>query len=290
MLASMTGFGRTVLEYKSKKITIDIKSLNSKSLDLNIRIPSFYREKELEIRHLILENLQRGKVELIINIELDSLKVCDQINSDAIVAYYNMIKEISIKENIPIGNETILGILRMPEVMKNSQEDLENEEWQSVLIAIKKTIDNCIEFRIKEGRSIEIDIKQKINSILNLLLQVTGYELERINSMREKIRQAIAEIGNTSYDTNRYEQEIIYYLEKLDINEEKVRLKKHCDYFIETINTENFAGKKLGFISQEMGREINTLGSKAHHAEIQKIVVMMKDELEKIKEQLLNVL
>jgi len=290
MLISMTGFGRSVVEYKAKKITVDIKSLNSKSLDLSARIPSFYKEKELEIRRLISERMQRGKVELTINVETDCSEESDQLNEAIIVAYYKRLKDISQKNNIPLGEETLSGILRLPDVLKSNSEAISEEEWGCVLNTINNAINNCIDFRTEEGKILEGDIKQRILSILDLLEQVKKYESERIDTIKERIKLNIQEIGNVGYDSNRYEQEIIYYLEKLDINEEKVRLKKHCEYFLETVNVEEFAGKKLGFISQEIGREINTLGSKAHHAEIQKLVVMMKDELEKIKEQLLNVL
>lgn len=291
MLLSMTGFGRAVSEYKNKKIIIDVKSLNSKTLDVNTRIPSCFKEKEIEIRRLLSQELQRGKIDFCINIESAGTEVSDQLNGDLVVSYYNRIKDICSNNSIPFGNETLSAILRLPDVFKNNVEDLKEDDWGLVLDIIKKAINSCIEFRLEEGKMLEKDILLKNKSILELLSNVPQYEHERISTIKERLKQNVTEgIGSNNVDSNRYEQEVIYYLEKLDINEEKVRLKKHCEYLVETINSEEFAGKKLGFIAQEIGREINTLGSKAHHVEIQKNVVMMKDELEKIKEQLLNVL
>jgi uncharacterized protein (TIGR00255 family) len=291
MLVSMTGFGRAVTEYNNKKISIDVKSLNSKTTDINTRIPGYYKEKELEIRRMISQELQRGKIDFCMFVELNGAENTNQFNTGLILNYYNQLKDICINNNIPIGNETISSIIRMPDVLKNNSEDLADEEWAVVLATISKAVDSCIEFRKNEGAVAQNDILRNLKSILSLLDMVPQYEKERIDTIRERLSQSLQEIaGSNTSDSNRYEQEIIFYLEKLDVNEEKVRLKKHCEYFLETVKTEDFAGKKLGFIAQEIGREINTLGSKAHHVEIQKIVVMMKDELEKIKEQLLNVL
>lgn len=290
MLVSMTGFGRAVTEYNNKKISIDVKSLNSKTTDINTRIPGYYKEKELEIRRLISQDLQRGKIDFCMFVELNGAENTNQFNTELVLNYYNQVKDICINNGIPIGEETISSIIRLPDVLKNNSEDLADEEWAVVLNTISKAIAACIEFRKNEGAVAEKDILRNLNSILNLLAAVPQYEKERIDTIRERLSQSLQEIaGSNTSDSNRYEQEIIFYLEKLDVNEEKVRLKKHCEYFIETVRDEN-AGKKLGFIAQEIGREINTLGSKAHHVEIQKLVVMMKDELEKIKEQLLNVL
>jgi len=290
MLVSMTGFGRAVTEYNNKKISIDVKSLNSKTTDINTRIPGYYKEKELEIRRLISQDLQRGKIDFCMFVELNGAENTNQFNTELVLNYYNQVKDICINNGIPIGEETISSIIRLPDVLKNNSEDLADEEWAVVLNTISKAIAACIEFRKNEGAVAEKDILRNLNSILNLLAAVPQYEKERIDTIRERLSQSLQEIaGSNTSDSNRYEQEIIFYLEKLDVNEEKVRLKKHCEYFIETVSDEN-AGKKLGFIAQEIGREINTLGSKAHHVEIQKLVVMMKDELEKIKEQLLNVL
>jgi uncharacterized protein (TIGR00255 family) len=291
MLISMTGFGRAVTEYKNKKISIDVKSLNSKTTDINTRIPGYYKEKELEIRRILSQELQRGKIDFCMYVELNGTDNPNQFNADLITNYYNQLKEICTKNNIPIGQETISNIIRLPDVLKNNSEDLEDEEWQIVLQTISRAMSDCIEFRKTEGAVAENDIMKNLNSILDMLSEVPQYEKERIDTIRERLSQSLQEIaGNNTTDSNRYEQEVIFYLEKLDVNEEKVRLKKHCEYFIETVKADDFAGKKLGFITQEIGREINTLGSKAHHVEIQKLVVRMKDELEKIKEQLLNVL
>ncbi|MBN2777236.1 MAG: YicC family protein [Bacteroidales bacterium] len=291
MIISMTGFGREVLEYKNKKISIDVKSLNSKTTDINTRIPGYYKEKELEIRRLISGELKRGKIDFCMFVELNGSENATLINQDLVVSYYNQLKNICENNNIPMGQDILSGIIRMPEVLKNASEDLNDDEWKLVLETVQKAIDACKSFRNAEGKELERDIVANINSILLLLAEVSKFETERVETIKDRLRQGIADIENgNGGDKNRMEQEIIYYLEKLDINEEKVRLKKHCEYFLETVKSDELAGKKLAFISQEIGREINTLGSKANHAEMQKLVVTMKDELEKIKEQLLNVL
>lgn len=291
MLISMTGFGRAVAEYKNKKISIDVKSLNSKITDINTRIPGYYKEKEIEIRRLLSQELQRGKIDFCMFVELNGSESLNQFNNDLIVNYYNQLKVLCDSNNIPMGQDIISGIIRMPDVLRNNSEDLTDEEWAAVTVIVNKAIESCNEFRKQEGKVLEADINRNLNSILNLLTEVPQYEKERIDTIRERLGQSLLEIaGSNTVDSNRYEQEVIFYLEKLDINEEKVRLKKHCEYFLETMKLDEYSGKKLGFIAQEIGREINTLGSKAHHVEMQKIVVMMKDELEKIKEQLLNAL
>lgn len=291
MIISMTGFGREVLEYKNKKISIDVKSLNSKTTDINTRIPGYYKEKELEIRRLISSELKRGKIDFCMFVELNGSENSNQINQDVVVGYYSQLKKICDDNEIPMGQDILSGIIRMPEILRNNSEDLQDDEWKLVSNTVQKAINSCKSFRVAEGKELERDIVKNINSILLLLADVSKYESERVETIKERLRQGIAEIDNVGGgDNNRLEQEIIYYLEKLDINEEKVRLKKHCEYFLETVNSDVDSGKKLAFISQEIGREINTLGSKANHAEMQKLVVMMKDELEKIKEQLLNVL
>lgn len=291
MIISMTGFGREVLEYKNKKISIDVKSLNSKTTDINTRIPGYYKEKELEIRRLISGELKRGKIDFCMFVELNGSENATLINQDLVVSYYNQLKNICENNNIPMGQDILSGIIRMPEVLKNASEDLNDDEWNLVLETVQKAVDACKSFRNAEGKELERDIVANINSILLLLAEVSKFETERVETIKDRLRQGIADIENgNGGDKNRMEQEIIYYLEKLDINEEKVRLKKHCEYFLETVKSDELAGKKLAFISQEIGREINTLGSKANHAEMQKLVVSMKDELEKIKEQLLNVL
>jgi len=291
MIVSMTGFGREVLEYNNKKISIDIKSLNSKTSDINTRIPGYYKEKELEIRKLISSNLKRGKIDFCMFVELNGTDCVSQINEDVLVNYYVQLLHISKTNNIKLGEDLLPSLLKMPDVLKNKSEELADDEWAQVLETIKKALSALMSYRIEEGKSLEKDIVININSILTLLKKIKLFEEDRISKIREKLKQGLSDINNNgNLDANRYEQEIIYYVEKLDINEEKVRLKKNCEYFLETIKSDCPVGKKLTFISQEIGREINTLGSKANNADMQKLVVMMKDELEKVKEQLLNVL
>lgn len=291
MLISMTGFGRANTEYKEKKIIIDIKTLNSKSTDITTRIPNFYREKEIALRKLLASELQRGKIDFCMFVEINGGETSTKFSDKIILNYYNQLKTLCDTNNIPISNDILSSIIRMPDVMTTNSENLNDEEWEYILISIKQAIEECKNFRQHEGNILAQDIISNLNSITELLSQVPQYEAERINVLKERLNHSLKEIVDTAnIDANRYEQEIIFYLEKFDINEEKVRLKKHCDYFLQTLNSENFAGKKLGFIAQEMGREINTLGAKANHVEIQKLVIMMKDELEKIKEQILNVL
>lgn len=287
----MTGFGRQELELKTKKLCIEVKSLNSKQTDINVRIPVCYREKEIEIRKLLSSKLIRGKIDIGIFAENADTEINSVINENAVTSYYNQINKISKDNSIPAGDDILSAIIRLPEVLKTNSDEISEEDWDNLFAAINLAIDNCLKFRIEEGKEIENDIKSRIQSILKLLDKVCSHEQERIETIKKRLTSnldmIISEIEN---DKNRYEQEIIYYLEKLDINEEKSRLKQHCDYFMDTLTDGDFQGKKLGFIAQEIGREINTLGSKANHAEMQKIVVNMKDELEKIKEQLFNVL
>lgn len=291
MLISMTGFGRANTEYKEKKIIIDIKTLNSKSTDITTRIPNFYREKEIALRKLLASELQRGKIDFCMFVEINGGETSTKFSDKIILNYYNQLKTLCDTNNIPISNDILSSIIRMPDVMTTNSENLNDEEWEYILISIKQAIEECKNFRQHEGNILAQDIISNLNSITELLSQVPQYEAERINVLKERLNHSLKEIvDSANIDANRYEQEIIFYLEKFDINEEKVRLKKHCDYFLQTLNSENFAGKKLGFIAQEMGREINTLGAKANHVEIQKLVIMMKDELEKIKEQVLNAL
>lgn len=291
MIVSMTGYGREVLEYNNKKISIDIKTLNSKTMDINTRIPGYYKEKELEIRRLLSHNLKRGKIDFCMFVELNGTESSNQINQDVVVNYYNQLKTIADNESIPLGSDVLTGLLRMPDVLMNKTEELSDEEWAQVLQTINNAVSHCLDFRNTEGKELERDLISNVKSILSLLERIPEFEQERISKVRERLKTNIQELdANTGSNENRLEQEIIFYVEKLDINEEKVRLKKHCEYFLETVKSIEPVGKKLGFISQEIGREINTLGSKANHAEMQKLVVMMKEELEKIKEQLLNVL
>lgn len=286
MIQSMTGYGKAVAECSDKKITVEIRSLNSKSLDLNTRLPFLYKEKELEIRKLLSEKLQRGKIDFSINTEVTALNKAQQINPGIIKAYISEFKEIVPQASDP---ELLAIVMRLPDVMAFSYKEIDETEWNQALDLIKKAIENLTRFRLDEGKVLEQEFIQRTNSILSLLEQVEPFEQERIQTLRERFIKNLEEL-NTEYDQNRFEQELVYYIEKLDITEEKVRLKNHCEYFLQTLNEEEFNGKKLGFITQEIGREINTLGSKSNHSGMQKIVVQMKDELEKMKEQVLNIL
>ena len=286
MIASMTGYGKSTLELPEKKITIEIRSLNSKTLDLNTRIPSYYREKEIEIRNIISEKVQRGKVDFNMQVELNPAARTQKLNADLIKQYIADFKaitpDVSEADILPV-------VMRMPDVMNFSQEDLSDEEWQAIRNTVVEAIDALNQYRADEGAVLEKELLNYVENILTLLTQVDQYEGERIITIKERFGKKLEDL-KVEIDQNRYEQEMIYFLEKLDITEEKVRLKNNCEYFIQQINEEGSNGKKLGFISQEIGREINTLGSKSNHADMQKIVVQMKDELEKIKEQSLNVL
>ena len=276
----MTGFGKVTAELPSKKVTVEIKALNSKQLDLSTRIPSIYKDKEMELRSLLLQSLERGKVEFNIFIEYIGKDTPTQINLAAVENYYNQIKEIAEKLNISVPNDWFQTLLRMPD----------ESEWEVVLETVKDAIKHLCDFRIQEGAMLQKLFEQKIANIATLLKEVEKYEGERIEKIKARIMDNLQKIAEKDYDKNRFEQEMIYYIEKLDVNEEKNRLDNHLKYFISTMESGHGQGKKLGFIAQEMGREINTLGSKSNHAEMQKIVVQMKDELEQIKEQVLNVL
>ena len=287
----MTGFGRGAGTFKDKKFIVEIKSLNSKSIDINSKNLSNYKEKELEIRTLISQYLERGKIDFAIAITDNYSDDEFQINEKLLVAYYRKLNDISEKYALNLGNEMLSTLLKIPDVLKGTNVDIDDEEWETLKKVIITALENCNEYRATEGKELEKDLLANNDKILEMLSNISEYEEERILAIKEKLRQNLTNIANNeNFDSNRYEQEIIYYIEKLDINEEKIRLKKHCEYLIETIKNEKNQGKKLGFIAQEMGREINTLGSKANHVEIQKNVVMMKEYLEKIKEQLLNVL
>ena len=283
----MTGFGKVTAELPSKKVTVEIKALNSKQLDLSTRIPSIYKDKEMELRSLLLQSLERGKVEFNIFIEYIGKDTPTQINLAAVENYYNQIKEIAEKLNISVPNDWFQTLLRMPDAIKS--ETVESE-WGVVLETVKDAIKHLCDFRIQEGAMLQKLFEQKIANIAALLKEVEKYEGERIEKIKARIMDNLQKIAEKDYDKNRFEQEMIYYIEKLDVNEEKNRLDNHLKYFISTMESGHGQGKKLGFIAQEMGREINTLGSKSNHAEMQKIVVQMKDELEQIKEQVLNVL
>ncbi len=290
MIKSMTGFGKVTAELPSKKVTVEIKALNSKQLDLSTRIPSVYRDKEMEIRNLLLQNLERGKIEFNIFVEYIGRDTPTQINSTAIENYYTQIKDISEKLSIELPSDWFKVLLRLPDVIRTEAPEADETEWDVVEKAIKSAISQLVEFRIQEGNMLGKLFEEKIGNIASLLTEVEQYEGERIEKVKSRIQDNLEKIAGLDFDKNRFEQEMIYYIEKLDINEEKTRLDNHLKYFISTMNEDSSSGKKLGFIAQEMGREINTLGSKSNHAEMQKIVVRMKDELEQIKEQVLNVL
>lgn len=290
MIQSMTGFGKATLELPAKKVTVEVKSLNSKQLDLSARVPSVYKEQELNIRSLIGRRLERGKVDFAIYIENTGKDTTSQINQNVLEAYYNQIKESSEKMGIAVPSDWFQVLLRMPDALKYEAQEADEEEWNKVLDTINKALDHLIEFRIQEGVMLENLFSEKVANITALQSDVEPYEAERVEKVKSRIIEALEKIEKFDYDKNRFEQEMIYYIEKLDINEEKNRLTNHLSYFIETMKNGSGQGKKLGFIAQEMGREINTMGSKSNHAQMQKIVVQMKDELEQIKEQVLNVL
>ena len=292
MIQSMTGYGKATAELSDKKINVEIKSLNSKAMDLSTRIAPLYREKEIEIRNEIAKALERGKVDFSLWIDKkDACELITPINQDVVVAYYERIRTISETTGIHAPEDWFSTLLRMPDVMtKNDIQELSEEEWKAVHATVLQAIQNLVDFRIQEGAALEKKFREKISNIAKLLTSVDPYEKERVEKIKERITDALEKTISVDYDKNRLEQELIYYIEKLDINEEKQRLSNHLKYFINTMEDGSGQGKKLGFIAQEMGREINTLGSKSNHAEMQKIVVQMKDELEQIKEQVLNVM
>ena len=292
-MQSMTGFGKAVSEFSNKKVVIEVKSLNSKQLDLYTKINYFYRSKELEIRNLVQQELGRGKVELSLVVDQVSEATAGvQINKVAFNNYVNQIKEISEESGVALPNDWFTVVMRMPEVLKAEQnEELSDEEWEQTLSAIKEALKALNEFRTQEGEGLKKFFIERINTIRGYLAEVPNYEKARIDKIKARLEENLAALEEkVSLDSGRLEQEMIFYIEKLDISEEKQRLAKHLDYFIETMEKEPACGKKLGFIAQEMGREINTLGSKSNCSELQVLVVNMKDELEKIKEQVLNVL
>lgn len=288
----MTGYGKAERLLADKKLTVEIKSLNSKQLDTNTRLPSLYREKELDIRQLIASELERGKVDCSFYYELTNEVVSNSIINEPVVkAYYQQLYKISGELGLPASLELLSTVMRMPDTIRTEKPELEEKEWEMVLEVLKQALGSVNNFRNQEGKSLDSDLRQRVEAISGKLEKVESYEKERIDQVRERIGKHLEEFSKKDIvDENRFEQELIYYIEKLDISEEKVRLTNHCKYFLETLEDKNPAGKKLGFISQEMGREINTLGSKANHKELQKLVVEMKDELERIKEQILNVL
>ncbi len=292
MILSMTGYGKVVVELPEKKVNIEIKSLNSKAMDLSTRIAPLYREKEMEVRNLIAQQLERGKVDFSLWIEKkDTSDITVPVNQGAMAAYYKRLNEIVEETGIPAPQDWFNTLLRMPEVMATKDEavELTEEEWSQVAEGIRQALQHLMDFRKQEGEALDKKFRANINKIGELLASVEPYEKERVPKIKERILDALQKLP-VDYDKNRLEQELIYYIEKLDINEEKQRLSNHLAYFISTMEGKHGQGKKLGFIAQEMGREINTLGSKSNQAEMQKIVVQMKDELEQIKEQVLNVM
>ncbi len=290
MIKSMTGFGKATGEWKNKKINIEIRSLNSKQMDLNVKMPSLYRSKELELRSYITKQTERGRMDVSIYVENGMDENAAVINKTLVESYIQQLKEIAKKTDA--DTDDLLAIaMRMPDVFKQEREELEEVEWVYVMKKVDEAIEVFNQFRADEGNVLLNDFTERINTIVNLLKEIEKLEQARIQQIRDRIKKNVYElIPAEAIDKNRFEQELIYYIEKLDITEEKVRLRSHCDYFLEALKSPNAEGRKLGFISQEIGREINTIGSKANDAAIQKFVVQMKDELEKIKEQSLNVL
>jgi uncharacterized protein (TIGR00255 family) len=290
MIKSMTGYGKAECELSQKKVNIEIKSLNSKQMDLNTRISQIFREKDLEIRRELSDKLVRGKVDFILYTESLGEDSATKINAGIVKSYYKQMEKISTELNIPLNDNILQTILTLPEVVKNEKEELDDQEWKAILGKIGEAIESLDKFRIQEGAILKQDLIFNVQSITSLLTDVGQYEEERVTRIKEKIYEGLKDISIEQVNENRLEQEMIFYLEKMDVNEEKVRLLNHCNYFLETIELAEPVGKKLGFIAQEIGREVNTLGSKANHTEMQKLVIQMKDALERIKEQLLNIL
>ena len=285
MIHSMTGYGKSVLQLPNKTISIEIKSLNSKSLDLNMRMPSMYRAKELGIRKLIASKLHRGKVDFSLFFEITGEETFTNVNPTVVKKYMKQLEGLADGDAM----ELLKMAVKMPDAISTERDDIDENEWASIQNEIHTALEKIELYRLEEGKVLEADFSNRIAIISDLLEQVLEIDPERITNVRERLHKGVAELKE-KYDENRFEQELVYYIEKFDITEEKVRLQNHLEYFIKTLNSEGSNGKKLGFISQEIGREVNTIGSKANFAPMQKLVVQMKDELEKIKEQLLNVL
>ena len=286
MIQSMTGFGKATLQLPTKKITVEIKSLNSKGLDLNTRMPSVFREMELGLRNQLSQKLERGKVDFSLYVEVTGEETSSKINVPIVKGYINQMKAV-----IPNADETELMkmAVRMPDALKTERDEIDENEWKEIMKVVDDAMKNIASFRLDEGKSMENEFVTRIENIRNYMNQAVSMDTERIETVKNRLRTALDEL-EANVDENRFEQELIFYLEKYDITEERVRLENHLNYFIETIAGTEANGRKLGFITQEIGREINTMGSKSNHSEMQKLVVMMKDELEKIKEQVLNVL
>ncbi|WP_203256345.1 YicC/YloC family endoribonuclease [Hyunsoonleella ulvae] len=285
MIYSMTGYGKSVLQLPTKKITIELKSLNSKNLDLNARMPSIYREKELSIRKLLADKLVRGKIDFSIYVEATAEDTSTQINTPVVKQYMSQLKAIVDAEDATLLEMAV----RFPDALNTVREEIDENEWNAIQGGINDAVEALVSHRLNEGKVLESDFNNRVGNIGIILKKVIEMDPERVEGVRERLKKGVEELKE-KYDENRFEQELVYYIEKFDITEEKVRLKNHLNYFTESINSKDSNGKKLGFISQEMGREINTIGSKSNYAPMQQLVVQMKDELEKIKEQLLNVL
>nr|WP_315212805.1 YicC/YloC family endoribonuclease [uncultured Flavobacterium sp.] len=286
MIQSMTGFGKATLQLPTKKITVEVKSLNSKGLDLNVRMPSLYREMELGLRNQIALKLERGKVDFSIFIESTAEQTSTKVNVPIVKGYIEQLRAVYAHAD---ETELMKMAIRMPDTMKIEREEIDENDWIQIQTIIEEALQNILNFRRDEGMSLEKEFQLRIGNIRQFMTEALALDPERVQAIKDRLQTAISEL-KVNVDENRFEQELIYYLEKLDITEEKVRLTNHLDYFLETINGTEANGRKLGFITQEMGREINTMGSKSNHAQMQKLVVQMKDELEKIKEQVLNVL
>ncbi len=287
----MTGYGKAMLETPHRKITVEIRSLNSKQADINTKMPWIYKEKELDIRNTVIRRLERGKIDLMISFDAMNDEPAPVINANIVKNYYIQLRQISNELGIKSDSELLGIVMRLPETLRTERAELTEEEWSRAVKLIDDALTMTDLYRLEEGRAMEADLTKSVASITRYLENLSTVEGDRLTRMREKLLATLQEtVGSENIDKNRFEQELIFYLEKMDINEEKVRLKKHCDYFIETMNGNGQNGKMLNFISQEMGREINTIGSKANDASMQKLVVMMKDELERIKELTLNVL
>ncbi len=286
----MTGFGRSSLEVNGKKLSVEIRSLNSKQLDISAKMPWLYREKEIEIRNIINNMLDRGKIDFSLNVDVLDDQNVPVINKAAVKNYYSQLSEVAGELYIDSKEQMLQIIMRLPETLRTEKEEMTESEWEQLRGVTIKALEEVDAHRVEEGKAMEKDLRLRTGMITELLTGIEPLEGQRIETIRERLISNLNSLGSENIDQNRFEQEIIFFLEKMDINEEKVRLRKHCEYFLEEMGSENNTGKKLGFIAQEMGREINTIGSKANDAAIQKIVVKMKDELEKIKEQVLNIL
>lgn len=290
MIQSMTGYGKAESRFGNNKIIIEIRSVNGKGSEVNLKTQIIPREKEIEVKQIVAQALQRGTIDLFSSIEYAQESLARAINKDVFLSYYRQISELQNELGLENDSkELIQTILRLPDVIDNQKREIDEEFWETFKVCLLDALNSIAIFRTVEGEKLEEDLRKRVELIMTILKEIEGFENERVTNLKQRLDSRLQEVSQ-SFDQNRFEQEIIYYLEKLDITEEKVRLKQHCNYFLETIDNEQYPGKKINFIAQEMGREINTLGSKANHAGIQKCVVRMKDELEKIKEQSLNIL